>query len=493
MQAFKTVYFPEARPSGKRGITLAFGEGDALLYERVAYLSSMRVRELLGYRTLAELEADARQRGEPLTTVCRLALKEALEGTASTRPFADGLQATFTGGRDQPLQNWYPYLEGYSPDFVREILATYAPKAKHVLDPFAGSGTTPLTVMGTGGVGYYSDVNPLCTFLIATKAEIRKAPPEDLPRIAETLHEFRRRLGTNLGRARPDADLRATYELVFGKSEFFDAAQRQEVLQARTLIDGMPCPRARALATVAAIRSLIPASRLIRRGDLRFKNGSELARGTPTFADAFAQSLDLIIGDVAHLEPVSGAVVRVGESALETNYTHKYDSVVTSPPYLNGTNYFRNTKVELWFLRRLRTKAELRGYRHRAVTAGINDVTREKTSARRGSYDSKLLVHTVNSISASAYDPRIPDMVETYFNDMHGALSRLWRAISAGGTLAIDIGDSTYAGVHVPTDRVLSEMVRDLGGEPVDDVTLRERASRDGGRLRQCLLVFRKQ
>jgi len=25
------------------------------------------------------------------------------------------------------------------------------------------------------------------------------------------------------------------------------------------------------------------------------------------------------------------------------------DAVITSPPYLNGTNYLRNTKIELWF------------------------------------------------------------------------------------------------------------------------------------------------
>ena len=26
----------------------------------------------------------------------------------------------------------------------------------------------------------------------------------------------------------------------------------------------------------------------------------------------------------------------------------KYDGVITSPPYLNGTNYIRNTKLDLW-------------------------------------------------------------------------------------------------------------------------------------------------
>ena len=33
--------------------------------------------------------------------------------------------------------------------------------------------------------------------------------------------------------------------------------------------------------------------------------------------------------------------------------------VITSPPYLNGTNYFRNTKIELWFLRALHDEVGL--------------------------------------------------------------------------------------------------------------------------------------
>ena len=38
----------------------------------------------------------------------------------------------------------------------------------------------------------------------------------------------------------------------------------------------------------------------------------------------------------------------------------KISAIITSPPYLNGTNYFRNTKIELWFLRYLQYENDLR-------------------------------------------------------------------------------------------------------------------------------------
>ena len=33
----------------------------------------------------------------------------------------------------------------------------------------------------------------------------------------------------------------------------------------------------------------------------------------------------------------------------------------------------RNTKLELWFVKALKSKADLRSYRDAAITAGIND------------------------------------------------------------------------------------------------------------------------
>ena len=49
----------------------------------------------------------------------------------------------------------------------------------------------------------------------------------------------------------------------------------------------------------------------------------------------------------------------------------KIDAVITSPPYLNGTNYFRNTKLELWFLKELTNKNSLRLFRDDALTSAI--------------------------------------------------------------------------------------------------------------------------
>ena len=162
------------------------------------------------------------------------------------------------------------------------------------------------------------------------------------------------------------------------------------------------------------------------------------------------------------------------------------DAVLTSPPYLNGTNYFRNTKVELWFLRCLRTAEDLADFRFRTVTSGINDVTNAKLTGDVPSQARAL----ISRLEESAYDVRIPRMVGSYFVGMKAVFLALKKHLVDQGTIMLDIGDSAYGNVHVPTDRLLGAILADLGFSLRREVVLRKRMSRGGFALRQVLLVF---
>ena len=90
------------------------------------------------------------------------------------------------------------------------------------------------------------------------------------------------------------------------------------------------------------------------------------------------------------------------------------DLVVTSPPYLNGTNYCRNTKLELLLLGLIHSENGLMDIRSKSVTAGINNV-----SKRIREPDVIAEVEEVaTQLDECAYDVRIPRMVRAYFSDM---------------------------------------------------------------------------
>ena len=77
-QRFKTVYFAD-HPAGlshQKNLTLAFGEKDRDIYERMQGLSSFELRELIGHPTFASLQQAAEQDGLAVNTYCLRLLRQ---------------------------------------------------------------------------------------------------------------------------------------------------------------------------------------------------------------------------------------------------------------------------------------------------------------------------------------------------------------------------------------------------------------------------------
>ena len=418
--------------------------------------------------------------------------------TAHTDVNSLRFQSTFRGGRGSPLHDWYPFLEGYSPDFVENILESFAPEARDILDPFCGSGTTALVAALRGGIGYYAEVNPACQYVIAAKSLALSLSAQERNRVADRLHSIGHQAQRLINKCPKDSGLVAAFSFTFGNRPFFEDHTYEAVLSTRTLADQLERddPVVGKFFVIAILRSLVPCSLLVRRGDLRFMTEKELARGLPHYFETVSQSLELIASDLIDTQAAPGRTQFVADDArsIHKQISATVDAVITSPPYLNGTNYFRNTKIELWFLRQLTSKLDLRNFRDTAITSGINDVTRDKLNQARTRslrLDSALLNRTLRSLEDAAYDMRIPAMVENYFRDMHDVFATLDGVLDRSGMVAIDLGDSVYSSVHVPTHHIISEILEKSGFSLDESVTLRERQSRDGTRLGQTLLIFR--
>jgi len=503
-QQFKNIYFADypAKSAQERNLTLAFGEKDGILFEGIKSLSSHEVRERLGHANHRSLVEAAQRESVPLNTYCLRLLRETQDQflpatddelfgqSGSSQPLIDPIQATFRGGQAEPLHGWYPYLEGYSPRFVEQVLQEFAPQAERILDPFGGTGTTPLTAAKLGRQTFFCELNPLLQFLVEVKTVAFGLAAERREELVGSLLELADDFDAAVAAIRPDGELQTAYEKTFGRSEFFDADVFQAVLRTRTVIDALACenPLAAKHLTVAVLASLLPSSRLIRRGDVRFKTEAESKRGKVGFSACVKKQLRLMARDLRLLQPLLQSPKLVCDDARRLGHllSLNVDAIMTSPPYLNGTNYFRNTKVELWFLRCLRTAEDLADFRFKTITAGINDVTNAKLSGDVPSQAREI----VSRLERAAYDVRIPRMAASYFADMKAVFEALKKHLVDQGTLMLDIGDSAYGSVHVPTDKLLAEILTDLGFKLRREVVLRKRLSRGGFALRQVLLVF---
>ncbi len=406
----------------------------------------------------------------------------------------DSINTTFRGGSGEPMHDWYPLLEGYSSGFVKAVLSKFANSSARVLDPFSGIGTTVLEASRLGKASFYCEVNPVLQHLTFVKFAALSMDPVRRSEFANGLSKLAERVPAAITASPKDRELEDSYHETFGDSSFFDSKNFDKVLRARSLVDLTKAedPLLSRFLALSILSSLTPASFLIRAGDLRFRRGSELNKVRP-LDEIVGEKLVLIAKDLLRLPTVKDArsnLVCEDARHLLLLPSLGIDAVVTSPPYPNGTNYFRNTKLELWFLRCLRSTQDLRWFRDRAVTAGINDVIGSKDETSVGPPE---LSETLQRLRDRSYDKRIPKLIGNYFSDMDKVMRGLYHHMNNGALLAIDIGDSIFAGVHITTDLILARIGENIGFSGDGMIFLRKRQSHDGSRLRQVLLLFHKK
>lgn len=403
------------------------------------------------------------------------------------------LDATFRDSGEAPLHSWFPYLEGYSPKFVDRVRHEFLTDAKRVLEPFAGTGTTPIVLAQSGVECGYAEVNPVMVFITQTKLDVLRLPKSQRNALSNELKKLASHLPDVIAKSIPDKKLRHSYGMSFGKSIFFDEPAFESILRIRSLNDQISA-KDQLLGNcfaVAVLSSLIPSSRLKRAGDLRFRTPKELSFGIPHPLDVIRNRLIAQADDLAHVAELKSAVTFVTPTAgtLHEHLTCEWDGAITSPPYLNGTNYIRNARLELWYLRCISEQSHMRILRNQVITSGINDVH----AHTRWDPVTSGVGRVIRAIEQNNYDFRIAKMVGGYFQDMATVFLSLTKCVRPGGRLCVDIGDSIYNGVHVPTDDLLVEIAEEIGYFTVERVHLRKRKSKNGQDVRQQLLVFERR
>jgi tRNA G10 N-methylase Trm11 len=362
-------------------------------------------------------------------------------------------------------------------------------RARRVLDPFAGTGTTPLVVTHAGLDAGWVEVNPLMRLVI--EAKLQAAPALAGRGRHGVIQAFERAslvhgaiaLGTDVG------DL----HFMHTKRAFFEERILRDLRAAISWIDTIDYdPPLRDLLRLAVAAITVSCSNMKRAADLRYRRGREVEEVESNVGAALDLQLARMKDDILALgtdgPSFLGRAVKVGEDARSLPGEGNFDLVVTSPPYLNGTNYFRNTKLELLVLGLIQSEEELTSLHTRALTAGINNVSSRIEEPRVFPAVEKV----ARKLDRCAYDPRIPVLVRAYASDMALVLEGIERSLVAGGTLLLDIGDSCFCGVRVPTDEILVELARGAGLRHRKTVLLRKRWSNRGAPLRQVLLRFDK-
>lgn len=370
------------------------------------------------------------------------------------------------------FQRWMKFKEAFSPKFVVDIIRSRDYKVSHCFDPFGGSGTTALTSSFLGLRASTIEVNPFladlieaktssaCSVLLANEfvrvrervAAIQFADPE-LPGAPATFLEP----GLN-GRWVFNREVLA--RILAYKKAIEEGANAKIAQILRVLLGGI----------------LVDVSNVIVNGKgRRYRGGWSSRKVNSADVDMrFSQTVADAIYDVARYKHVERAPVTVlrGDCRERIVEVAEADLAITSPPYPNSFDYTDVYNLELWVLGYLTDSDANRSLRHATLRSHVQ-VKRERPSEMPSS---KLLHQTMRElelVSDRLWNKNIPDMIAGYFEDMAIVLRGVQSALKVGADAVIVVGDSQYAGVHVPVAQIIRELALEFGFEHVHSNPIR--------------------
>lgn len=396
--------------------------------------------------------------------------------------YSKAAAATFILNKGEPIHGWYSYLEGYSSCLINDlVLEIGVENINSIYDPFCGTGTTALVASSHNIKSYYCETNPFMQQVIEAKINSVKRL-RDSGIKSSYLKEFLKKIEnynfeTNFENITWDG-----FEKYFDQPVLFLLKKLKQEINTISEIDS------KNIALILLASVLVKSSNMIRQGDLRFAKEKEKKVGDKEIVQNFINKLKIAIEDIDNENCIIGKeTIRLAEDSRDINLENSIDCVITSPPYLNGTNYIRNTKLELKLSEHILSEEDLPLFHSKGIIAGINNVSKRKTKIEI----LDIVKPYIEKLEPVAYDKRIPLMVAGYFYDMKNVIEKIANAMKENGYFIMDIGDSQFAGVHIPTHEILTEICKMYGFDLYDEDILRERHSKNGMILSQRLLKFR--
>lgn len=398
-----------------------------------------------------------------------------------SKAYSKAAAGTFILNKNEPIHRWYSYLEGYSSCLIDDLICSIGvDNIKTIYDPFCGTGTTALVASKYGIESYYSETNPFMRMVIETKINCVKRLRESsvggihLRTFLESLNQYK-------------YQRRVKAPVWDGFEKYFDDKVLFQIQDLKAEVNQIEDDDSRHVAMVILASVIVRASKMTRQGDLRFAKNGEKSEADWDIVGNYKKKIEEAIIDIEDTDcPIITGTTCLGEDSRNIDAENIIDCVITSPPYLNGTNYVRNTKLELKLCDFVVSENDLPMFHSKGIIAGINNV-----SKRNCDFEAPACVKPyLEQLEPVAYDKRIPIMVAGYFHDMEQVIERLSLAMKNDGIFIMDIGDSQFAGVHIPTHELLIEICEKYGFELVSEEVLRERHSKNGMVLSQRLLKF---
>jgi len=369
-----------------------------------------------------------------------------------------------------PRHRWYSFKEAFFPAVVEKAIAdAECSQDDLVIDPFCGSGTTPLTTALKTHRSIGIEVNPFLSFVSRTK--LLQADVDSMEKCFDAVLE-----GTKRGK-RSYLESFSTFGQGEGKERWLF---NTDILRAfeggwRATSTSNSSP-AHDIMRLVLIASAMDNCNAVKDGKcMRYrKDWREFDFGRDSFVTALESRFQAVKADVVDcpIQEQRSTISHGDSRQLLEQVQDKFKLCVTSPPYLNSFDYTDVYRPELFLGRFLKSNSELNSLRQRTIRSHVQ--VHWAQPARTVS--SKLLDKALSDIDASAailWNKLIPTMISSYFEDMAHVLRILYQKAAPSSTVWFVVSTSAYAGVEIPVDLIIADLANKIGWYMREIIVLR--------------------
>jgi len=368
------------------------------------------------------------------------------------------------------IHQWYPFVEGYSKEFITNIIEEINYEPQFALDPFAGSGTTPVELQDMGINCYSFEVSPFMHLLATVKLE-RNYKLQDF---IDHLITVGKLLNGKLLPIRQfmKLPLAQTFQPGSGKKKWvFNIGVMNGILDIKYAISLINDDKYRRLFSIALASILLDVSNVYRNGKcLSYKE--DWQKRKIKRREVHKRFLDKLTNiykpDIEKLEKIENSVENIKycihgdvRSCISQIPNACIDLVITSPPYLNSRDYTDIYLAEMWILDLVKTYIDVKQLRHNTFISHVQ--VKHGDIEALDILELKRVLEKLESSKSDFWNSELPTMIKGYFKDMDTLFSQLKLKMQPSKKLYFNVANSAYYNVEIKVDEIVSAIAETHG------------------------------
>ncbi len=370
---------------------------------------------------------------------------------------------------------WLRLTPAYSVKLVHSLLKDCKP-GERILDPFSGTGTTGIVAAERGLEAVSLDINPFLIWLGNTKSSNFSI---------EQIQNLKADVASIVLCLTPDGK---DYWVppIHNIERWWDSGTLQTLSKLRWLIAntcGEPTPGNPGNLVWAAFCRLVieTSAAAFNHVSMSFKNGTK-AFDQERLATLFQAIFNYIAKSVMQPLPGKSEMLEM-DSRDPRNAPGKFDRIVTSPPYPNRISYIRELRPYMYWSKFLHNGSDAGELDWKAMggTWGIATSRLKNWQPTQANLPDFLHETCANIESPeNANGDLMARYVHKFFEDLAEHIKNVRPILNPGSSLHYVIGNSSFYGVFVHTEKILADILQKTGYSNITTTPIRKRNSKKG-------------